>query len=130
MGLPTVYVHWMSAAGANPRYDAGRWLETCRDVPLRVQFPAAPYRNPTTDYLHREVLYGAAPSREHIRALDFWRPPQDLAAPGRRVFALGARPGWLRAPMSFADRVIVLAYQGPAGEKKSAAPTGSRAPPD
>ena len=126
LSLPTLYAHLASSLGRNPRYDAGERLSTIPDAPLVVQFPAAPYRNPTVNYLRREVLYARDASRACVSARATWHasPNQDEGNRGNRrlVFSLKDRPRWLRAPLTFADRDIVLEFH-PAAAPAEPEPT-------
>ena len=116
VSLPTIVAHAMSASGHNPRYDAGEWLNRHPGIPIVVRYPPAPYRCPTAAYLDREVLFRADPSRPSFMVRSTWHGGKSDPEGGTLVFSPGDLPWWLRSPMTFADRDIVISWHEPPPE--------------
>lgn len=115
VALPTIVVQAMSAAGHSPRYDAAAVLNAQPEAPLLVEYPAAPFRTPPISFLEHRLIYAApAGDAAYVRVSTSWRPLGE-DGPDRVTFSLvPGRPAWLRAPLTFADRDVVLTFHVPA----------------
>ena len=115
VALPTVLTQAMNAAGHSPRHDAAAVLNRQPNVPLLVEYPAAPFRAPPVSFLDHRLIYAApAGKASYVRASTSWRPLGE-DGPDRVTFSLvPGRPDWLRAPLTFADRDVVLTFHAPA----------------
>jgi dolichyl-phosphate-mannose-protein mannosyltransferase len=118
MAAPTVVAQVGSSRGVNPRYDAAKVLNGWPRLPLVIDYPAAPFRAPPVAYLHRPVTYVAPYSRSYVTAHTQWWPSRSNFAAGRSVLSQNAeRPWWLRAPLTFADRDIIIQIHTPGEER-------------
>lgn len=114
VALPTVAVHAMSAAGHNPRYEAAADLNVAPAVPVLLEYPAAPFRAPPMDFLAHTLIYRPPdPAQPYVRVTTSWQP-READAENEQVYSLWpGRPSWLRAPLTFADRDVVLTLHAP-----------------
>lgn len=112
--MPTVVAQIGSAWGVNPRYDAAEVLNKRAEFTMVVAYPAAPFRAPPVAYLQRRLAYLPTDERTYVTVYTTWRPTASDPAAGRFVFSQhSGRPWWLRAPLTFADRDMVLEIHSP-----------------
>jgi hypothetical protein len=115
VAMPTVAVHAASTAGHNPRYEAAADLNAAPAVPVLLEYPAAPFRAPPIDFLVHTLIYRPLdPTQPYVRVTTSWQS-HEAQTENEEVYSLWPdRPSWLRAPLTFADRDVVLTLHAPA----------------